>query len=109
MKIALIIVSALLLISLTYGYLSTVESNTTIRNKETEVRYHRLKANEFKARFDSLYEADSPILQKYGESIQRAEIAEQRARKAELALKHEIRNNRTFSDAVTDSLLAEIR
>jgi len=109
MKIALIIISLLFLLSLYVIWEEKTTNHIKAHDLTLRIKAHKDSANSLANRFKARIAEDSLILIRYGETVQRANLAEQRALKAERNLKHEINTHRTFSDHQTDSLLATIQ
>lgn len=109
MKTVVIVLSLAVIVLGWLLYDSTVTSNARAGDAEARERFHRNRADSLDATYKARIEQDSLILLHYGQTVQRANQAEQRARKAEIALKYEKNLNRRFSDATTDSLLSRIR
>jgi len=90
-------------------YSNNVERAIVEHDLKQSVKFNKGEAKRFRNKYDSLYAFDSTREALYINAIHRADRAEQVAINAKKQLQNEINRNRTFSDAVTDSLLANIR
>jgi len=109
MKLALIISLALNLLLIFLIWERETERGITVKDLELQVRHHKSNADSLATRYDSLLAHDEEMVILYGNSMERASNAEQRALRSEIDLRVERQRNRRFSDAQTDSLLLLVR
>lgn len=109
MKLAVIILSLLLVLSITYNFIQTSTHEAIEANERKARIYHQSRADSITALYSDLMERDTVQAILYANAMERAQNAEKRYLKAEGDLRRERAINRKFTDVESDSLLSLVR